>query len=139
MRFQCQPGCIRCCEQTGHVYLNLDDIGRLAAHLGLSRTEFRRRYLCGPSSQPRFRKPRGRQCPFLVADGCSVHAVKPLQCSAFPYWPELMSSAAERRQAASYCPGMNRGPLVNLTLAKRTAARMQRAFPLLYPQQSSAD
>ena len=71
MRFQCQRGCIRCCEQKGFVYLTRDDIARLAAHLGLSQTEFRRRYLCGPPSLPRFRKPRGRQCPFLLADGCS--------------------------------------------------------------------
>jgi Fe-S-cluster containining protein len=139
MRFQCQPGCIRCCEQTGHVYLNRDDIARLAAHLQLSRAEFRRRYLCGPPSLPRFRKPRGRQCPFLLADGCSVHAVKPLQCSSFPFWPELIASATERQQAAAYCPGMNRGALVNLTLAKRTASQVQRAFPLLYPQDSTAD
>ena len=30
---------------------------------------------------------------------------------------ELLASAAERREAATYCPGMNKGPLVNLTLA----------------------
>jgi len=132
MRFQCQRGCIRCCEQSGHVYLNRDDIARLAAHLGIARTEFQRRYVCGPPSRPRLRKPRGRQCPFLDTGGCSVHAVKPLQCSAFPFWPELMSSSAERRRVAVYCPGMNRGPLVNLTSARRTATRVRKAFPDFY-------
>lgn len=136
MRFQCQRGCIRCCEQSGHVFVSRDDIARLAAHLGMTRTEFRRRYVCGPPSQLRLRKPRGKQCRFLLADGCSVHSVKPLQCSAFPFWPEVMASPSERRQVASYCPGMNRGPLVNLTLARRTASRVRRAFPDLCVQEA---
>ena len=108
MRFQCQPGCILCCEQKGYVYFNREDIARLARHLGITRTEFQRRYLCGRAPLLRFRKPRLKQCPFLVAGGCSVHAVKPLQCSAFPFWPELLARGNQRREAASYCPGMGK-------------------------------
>lgn len=134
MRFQCQPGCIRCCEQKGYIYVMKDDISRLAAYLEISRAEFRRRYLCGRAPLLRFRKLRNKQCPFLLADGCSIHAIKPLQCSAFPYWPELLDKASERREAASYCPGMNKGPLVNLELARDTANRIQRAFPSLYDE-----
>jgi uncharacterized protein len=132
MRFQCQPGCIRCCEQKGFVYVTRDDIARLADHLGISRAEFRRLYLCGAVPLLRFRKQRHKQCPFLLADGCSVHAVKPLQCGSFPYWPELLADAGERREAASYCPGMNKGPLVNLAQARQVAGLVQQAFPDLY-------
>jgi Fe-S-cluster containining protein len=134
MRFLCQSGCIRCCEQKGFVYVTRDDIARLASHLGITHAEFRRRYLCGAAPLLRFRKPRHKECPFLLADGCSVHAVKPLQCSSFPYWPELLADAAQRREAASYCPGMNNGPLVNLTLARQTAGLVQQAFPDLYDE-----
>jgi Fe-S-cluster containining protein len=133
VRFQCQPGCIRCCEQKGFVYLTRDDIARLAAHLGIPRAEFRRRYLCGTPPLLRFRTLRHKACPFLLADGCSVHAIKPLQCSSFPFWPEILNSAAERRQTAKYCPGMNKGALVNLTLARDVAAQVQEAFGGLYP------
>ena len=45
-----------------------------------------------------------------------------------------MASPAERRQAATYCPGMNHGPLVNLTLARQLAAQVQQAFPQLYDE-----
>jgi hypothetical protein len=137
MRFQCQPGCIACCNQKGFVYLTRDDIARLAEHLDITRAEFQRRYLCGVAPLLRFRKQRHKQCPFLLAGGCSVHAVKPLQCSSFPYWPELLASAAERREAATYCPGMNKGPLVNLTLAHEVAGQVQQAFPDLYQEESS--
>ncbi len=136
MRFQCQPGCIACCNQKGFVYLTPDDIARLAEHLDITHAEFRRRYLCGAATLPRFRKPRHKQCPFLLADGCSVHEVKPLQCSSFPYWPELLSDPAERREAATYCPGMNKGPLVNLTVANEVASQVQQAFPDLYHEGS---
>jgi Fe-S-cluster containining protein len=134
MRFQCQPGCIACCEQKGFVYLTRDDIARLAEHLGITRAEFKRRYLCGSAPLLRFRKLRHKQCPFLLDDGCSVHAVKPLQCSSFPYWPELLANAAVRREAAHYCPGMNKGPLVNIDVAREVAGEVQRAFPELYDE-----
>jgi hypothetical protein len=134
MRFQCQPGCIRCCEAKGFVYVTHDDIGRLAEHVGITRTEFKRRYLCGTAPLLRFRKQRHKQCPFLLSNGCSVHAVKPLQCSSFPYWPELLAKASERREVAEYCPGLNTGPLVNIKIAREVAARVQQAFPQLYSE-----
>jgi Fe-S-cluster containining protein len=133
MRFRCKPGCIRCCEQPGEVYLTREDIARLAAYLGLTRTQFRRRYLRGAPPLMRLRIPRGLQCPFLLPDGCSVHPVKPLQCSAFPFWPELLSSRAELDQAAQYCPGLHHGPLVKLTLARQIARQVEQAFPGFYP------
>jgi len=61
-----------------------------------------------------------------------VHAIKPLQCSSFPYWPELLDQASERREVAAYCPGMNQGPLVNIDLAREVADQVQREFPQLY-------
>ncbi len=134
MRFLCQAGCIRCCEQKGFVYVSRDDIARLAEHLGITRAEFKRRYLCGRPSLWRLRKPRKKQCPFLLADGCSVHLVKPLQCSSFPYWPELLADAGERRDAAQYCPGMNQGSPVNIAHAREVAGQVQRAFPQLYDE-----
>jgi Fe-S-cluster containining protein len=135
MRFQCQSGCVRCCEQQGFVYVTREDIARLAEHVGISRAEFKRRYLCGSAPLLRFRKQRHKQCPFLLADGCSVHAIKPLQCSSFPYWPELLASADERRSAAKYCPGMNRGPVVNGETARAVAAQVHLAFPELYDEE----
>jgi hypothetical protein len=55
-----------------------------------------------------------------------------MQCRAFPFWPEILDKASERREAAAYCPGLNHGPLVNITLARETADQIQAAFPQLY-------
>lgn len=113
------------------MYLNRDDIARIAEYLKISRAEFKRRYLCG-TSPLRFRKVRHKQCPFLLENGCSVHEVKPLQCSSFPYWPELLEDATERQEAAKYCPGLGHGPLVNIELAQEVAEQMKASFPQLY-------
>lgn len=139
MRFQCQKGCIACCEQKGYVYLTRDDIARLAAHVGMSRAEFRRRYVCGTAPLERFRQLRHKPCPFLLPDGCSVHAIKPLQCSSFPFWPELLNSASEQQAAKNYCPGMGHGPLVDLVQAHEVAQQVQEAFGDLYTPGAEVD
>jgi uncharacterized protein len=138
MRFECQRGCVACCEQKGNVYVTREDIARLAEHLGISRAEFRRRYLCGSAPLLRFRKQRHKACPFLLPGGCSVHEVKPLQCSSFPFWPELLHSASERREAKKYCPGLGKGPVADKDQARAVAAQVQTAFGTLYPVEALA-
>ena len=132
MRFQCQPGCIECCEQPGHIYLSSSDVARLSRHLKLTQAEFHRQYVCGTKGRERLRKPRAKQCPFLLSDGCGVHVAKPLQCKAFPFWPEILDKASERRDAAAYCPGLGKGPLVNIRVARRVANQMLREYPDIY-------
>lgn len=132
MRFACQPGCTKCCEQQGFVYLTEDDIARLAARLGMARTAFEKRYVYRTKNLRRLRVPRHAQCEFLEAGGCSVHEVKPLQCRTFPYWPELVKSKREWAKTGAWCPGIGKGELVNIELARGAAQEMRAAHPHLY-------
>ena len=43
LRFTCQPGCTKCCEVSGFVYLTEQDITQAARHLGLSKRAFEQR------------------------------------------------------------------------------------------------
>ncbi len=133
IRFACQPGCTRCCNQQGFVYLTEDDLRRAARFLGLAPAEFERRYVYRTRHLLRFRKPRGRQCPFLLEDGCSIHPAKPTQCRLFPFWPELVSSRRAWRQTGRLCPGIGQGPLIQIGTALETASEMEHAYPALYP------
>ena len=45
MRFECQPGCIACCEQRGFVYLTEDDVLRAARFLNLTPAAFERKFV----------------------------------------------------------------------------------------------
>ncbi|HSS97523.1 MAG TPA: YkgJ family cysteine cluster protein, partial [Terriglobales bacterium] len=91
MRFACQPGCTRCCTQEGWIWLGAEDVPRLAAFRGMSTDEFKRVYVYSTKHTSRLRMKKGT-CPFLEAEGCSVHPAKPTQCRAFPFWPEILEN-----------------------------------------------
>jgi Fe-S-cluster containining protein len=132
LRFECQPGCTECCTQRGFVYLTEADLLRVAGFLGMSPEAFERRYVYRTNRLRRLRVPREAQCHFLHEGGCSIHAVKPTQCRIFPFWPELVESRREWKKTARYCPGMGRGPLVQIQSAQAQAAEMRAAYPEMY-------
>ena len=134
MRFECQPGCTSCCEQQGFVYLSEGDVDRIAKFLRLSKREFERRYVYRTKNLIRFRVPRESQCHFLDGNGCSIHPVKPVQCRAFPFWPEMLDSRREWKKTAKYCPGIGKGNLVQIEVAQVSATEMRSAYPALYPR-----
>ena len=84
IRFACQPGCTKCCDMEGFVYLTEADLNKAAKFLNLTPEEFEKRYVYRTAHQRRLRKPRASQCTFLTAEGCSIHSVKPTQCRLFP-------------------------------------------------------
>lgn len=132
LRFECQPGCTECCTQKGFVYLAEADVPRIAAFLGMAAAEFERRYVYRTARRLRLRVPRDAQCHFLREGGCSIHPVKPVQCRIFPFWPELVESRREWKRTAHYCPGIGKGPLVQIEVARREAEEMRAAYPAMY-------
>jgi len=132
LRFQCQPGCTRCCEKQGFVYLTEEDIVRLARHLELETGDFERRYVFRTKNLRRLRVPRHAQCTFLKDGGCSVHPAKPTQCRTFPFWPELIDSRAAWHKTGDWCPGIGKGDLVNIEKARNVAEEMRAGHPHLY-------
>jgi len=137
IRFECQPGCTKCCEVSGYVYLTEEDLARAARHLGLSAAEFEQRYVYRTKHMRRLRKPRsprGKQCHFLTAEGCRIHPVKPVQCRLFPFWPELVESRRDWAATGKWCPGIGKGPLIQITAAMETASEMKRAYPDHYEE-----
>lgn len=137
LRFQCQKGCINCCDRPGYVYLTSSDLERAAAYVGLSTSEFEARYVYRTKHLIRLRKPAGRACVFLEPYGCAIHPVKPTQCRLFPFWPELVEDQAAWRGAATYCPGIGTGRLIQIGTALEVASEMKRAYPGFYPVESA--
>lgn len=119
VRFTCQPGCTNCCEQKGLVYLTEDDLKRAAAFVRMTPRAFEKKYVYRTAHEMRLRKPREKQCPFLLEGGCGIHPAKPTQCRAFPFWGELLNSRKEWNRTARYCPGIGKGPLIQIGAARR--------------------
>jgi Fe-S-cluster containining protein len=132
MRFECQSGCNACCEQTGYVYLAESDIPRIAAFLDLSTGEFEERHVERNKHWTWLRTPLEGSCVFLAEGRCSIHEVKPLQCRAFPFWPELLESRQQWRETAAMCPGIGKGELVQMEAAKAIAQEVRAAYPSFY-------
>ena len=93
---------------------------------------FEQRYVYRTRNQRRLRVPRHAQCEFLKDGGCSVHPAKPLQCRTFPYWPELVGNRKNWRKTAEWCPGIDKGELVNIQVARDVAQEMRTGHPALY-------
>src|SRR5579871_5836258 len=131
-RFSCQPGCTKCCDQEGYVYLTEDDLKRAARFMGMSARAFEAKYVYRTRHQLRFRKPRDRQCAFLKEDGCSIHPAKPTQCRTFPFWPEHVEQRDDWRRLSIFCPGIGKGELVQIGTAMEIAEEQRRAYPKMY-------
>ena len=86
----------------------------MADFLGLGFAEFRRRFVTMKWGRPSFRERPNFDCVFYDAETArwSIYAVRPSQCRAFPFWPELLRSQSAWDAAARKCPGMNEGPLL---------------------------
>lgn len=112
--------------------MNDADIARAASFLGMTAAAFERQYVYRTRNRARLRVPRDANCSFLTAEGCSIHPAKPSQCRIFPFWPELVESRREWKKTARYCPGIGKGELVQIEVARGQAKEMREAHPGMY-------
>ena len=78
----CQT-CGNCCRVI-HPVLKNKDVKRLAAHLSMSRSDFKKKYL-EEDEDDREMVFRSRPCPFLSANSCSVYSARPDDCRSYPH------------------------------------------------------
>lgn len=128
-RFECQSGCTECCKQPGEVWLTLADRDRIAAWLGLEPEAFQRQFCVDDEEGLRLAIPSSDSCLFLQEDGCSIHDVKPLQCRAFPFWPENVGSSHAWRALRKFCPGVGEGEILPVEQIRPVAQDCADAFP----------
>jgi uncharacterized protein len=76
--------CANCCK-TMQPGFSEEDVGRIAAHLGLARDAFVAAYLEVDPEEGGHRT-KATPCPFLGEDDrCTIYAVRPQACRGFPY------------------------------------------------------
>ena len=128
-RFECVNECTNCCSHPGDVFLTELDTERIAYYLGLSTEEFLDQHCEKCDGKTRIADPNKGACRFVTATGCSIHAVKPLQCHTFPYWPEYVSSKRSWKRLRHFCPGIGLGPIVSSNEVRSQAQATLDAFP----------
>ena len=130
VRFQCQ-GSGQCCVSRGEygfVFLTLEDRRRMARHLNISTAQFTRKYCqkLGPAFHLK-EDPKDPNCLFLEGKRCGIYSARPVQCRTWPWWPEVMNAKTWKKEVASYCPGVGKGPLISAEEIRRNLVDQKKA------------
>jgi len=120
--FAC-TGCGICCTGSGNVWCNRGELDAIIQHKNtdMNFEESVREYcdvdgMCRRNIDPLASEwfilknaPGTDQCIFLNPENnqCTVYGARPLQCSTYPWWPELVGSdKAWQHEAYSVCEGI---------------------------------
>ncbi|WIA28253.1 hypothetical protein OEZ86_010808 [Tetradesmus obliquus] len=105
-RFHCTQ-CGKCCTGAGEVWVSDAEAAKIARYLNLPLARFLALHCHAYSKVEGFRLLRSnmesetRDCTFLRPDNtCAIHPVRPLQCSTYPWWPELMDEKEWQQEKA---------------------------------------
>ena len=116
--------CSDCCRhESGFVFLSENDVSRLATECKITYTEFVDVYCRWIPSNPldparnnterlSLKEKSDFDCIFWDF-GCKVYNSRPLQCRAFPFWPNVLNFMESWEKTRTTCPGMDQGKLHN--------------------------
>ena len=111
IRFTCTK-CTGCCSGApGMVWVSLEEIANISEFLGITTTEFGKKYLRLVDRRLSLTERANYDCVFLSKEGCSIYPVRPLQCRTFPFWKEIMIDRETWERVTKFCPGVNQGKL----------------------------
>lgn len=137
LRFECTQ-CGRCCTgRPGDVIaVNKPEQVAIVAHLGISTSWFRRRYVWrSENGSDSLRLDDDGRCCFLDAGGrCQIYPVRPIQCRTYPFWPELVGSKTAWEKEARACEGIGRGAAVPRQRIEAALAQEEEAAAGRMPQ-----
>lgn len=130
IRFECQ-GSGNCCVSRGEygfVFLTLEDRKRFAKHFKISTASFTKKYCTKLKGLFHLTEdPKDPNCMFLQDKRCSVYKARPTQCRTWPFWSEVMDAKVWKKEVAGFCPGVGKGPIVDVKKIKSSIAEQEKS------------
>lgn len=116
LRFKCS-GCGDCCTGApGYVWVNKEEIGKLAEDVGLTVKAFERKYVRQIGIRKSLLEFRNGDCVFFdtATRKCRVYHARPRQCRTWPFWESNLRTPEAWQATCEACPGSGKGKLYQL-------------------------
>jgi uncharacterized protein len=125
LAFTCTQ-CGNCCTGApGYVWVDADEMTRLAEHRGESMDEFTRSFVRRVGNRYSLIERPGGDCIFWSREvGCTVYEARPVQCRTWPFWPENIASPEAWEGIRPGCPGAGNGQMFTVEEIQASAARV---------------
>ncbi|MBL8864721.1 MAG: YkgJ family cysteine cluster protein [Gemmataceae bacterium] len=113
LRFTCTQ-CGKCCTgDPGYVWVDEEELRKLAAFRGEPLREFVPLYTRKARGKVTLREKANGDCVFYDSErGCTVYPVRPKQCRTWPFWESNLASPEVWERTESICPGSGQGELI---------------------------
>lgn len=134
IKFSCRQ-CSWCCRfEGGVVRLSKEDLENLCAWSNLTEDQFKKVY-CRTAEDDSgnrwliLKTLQNGDCIFWKKDlcdgkgGCECYSARPVQCSTFPFWTDILKDRESWNREALHCPGINFG---KTHTAEETAAELEK-------------
>ncbi len=125
LAFTCTQ-CGACCTGApGYVWVNAEEMTRLAEFKGLSVDDFGRQFVRQVETRFSLIERPGGDCIFWDRQvGCTVYPARPVQCRTWPFWPENIETAEDWERVTGICPGSGVGQVFSVEEIRATASRV---------------
>ncbi|MFW6236578.1 MAG: YkgJ family cysteine cluster protein [Desulfovibrionales bacterium] len=103
--FDCRM-CGHCCQGTGGIVVSAGEQERIRTHLNVPMVQFLQECTIEKSGKTYLTTRPDGFCLFFGDQGCSIHAVKPDVCRAWPFFRGNLLDESSWEMAQDYCPGI---------------------------------
>src|SRR6476659_2092745 len=106
LKFTCTQ-CGDCCTgEAGFVWVNREEMTRLAERIGVSIEDFERDYVRKVGSRFTLRERANGDCVLLHPEtrGCTAYEDRPRQCRTWPFWSSNVRTPQTWAETCEACP-----------------------------------
>jgi uncharacterized protein len=113
LKFTCTQ-CGKCCTgEPGYVWLDDEEVTKIAAALGEKRNEFLAVFTQPARGKVTLREKLDGDCVLYSKErGCTVYRDRPKQCRTWPFWESNLKTPEDWERTERVCPGSGDGELI---------------------------